>query len=231
MSMLRWIGLLGLLPVLAACASEGGVVGSGISAVSGNVAEVEVTETVSERGAVAATRLPFAVTVSVIEAPGVAATTDADGTFEVVGDFSGPITLRFAKAEGDAELGTLGLNVPAGSTIVLEDIRIVAKRVLARVARQRDFFGRVELVDCDAGEAGILLVNDSAAVKENHQFMVEIQSDTVITGGRGQRITCAGIRQGDRALIEGRIRVAVPDPDWVIVADEVRVSPPARSQP
>ena len=107
-----------LLAALTGCASEGGVTGTGIAAsVSGNIVLVSAD-------AGSARTLPFAVRVSVGEAPAVSAVTDEAGTFVLAGAFSGAVTLQFTRADDGAELGPLDLEVPAGSATVLENIVI-----------------------------------------------------------------------------------------------------------
>jgi hypothetical protein len=183
--------LCAVLAMILGCAADGGSTGTGISAiVSGNVVQVDSSQD-------GANDLP-AVHVSIDEVPGVEATTDEEGTFELSGDFAGSLTLRFSTADLSV---TQAIDVPAGSVIVLEDITVRRPAVRIGTARQLGFFGTVALVDCAAGE---VVVDDRGA--SPRQFLVRLSNDTAIIRGDGGTAECTEIGAGDEIAVEGAIR-------------------------
>lgn len=212
-----------LLAALIGCA-EGGVSGTGISAVSGNV--VQVSETASLEA------LPFPIRVTVEELPSASAVTDAAGAFTLRGAFSGPVTLQFSNAADGAPIGPLALEIPAGSSTVLENIEIrlaapLADRVRPRAIRQLDVFGRLDLVECAADGSGTLLVSDDG--RPPRQFLARLTSETAIARADGTPITCAALNDGRHppVLVEGLLR----DADRTIIATRVTVGPRRRPPP
>jgi len=171
--------------LLAGCASEGGVSGTGISAiVAGHVTRPD--------GSAAA-----GVTVLAEQA---SATTGADGNFEIVGEFSEHVELEFAEAGAGASVGTVGISVPAGSTTILEEITIdsgAARPVTVNIVRHGSVVGRIESVSCDAApEIAMTLANGAA-------FTFRL-SDEVVVRDRAERpIDCEDLRAGDRIEASG----------------------------
>jgi hypothetical protein len=210
--------------VAAGCASEGGVTGTGIAAsVSGNIVVVS-------SAAPAAPVLPFAVRVTVAEAPAVSAITDDAGTFVLEGRFAGAVTLQFARADDGAELGPLGLEVPAGSATVLENIVIdtgapLGERVRPRAVRQLDVVGRLALVECDAAGGGTLLVVDDASPPR--QFLVQLSAATTIASRGGAILDCGDLRLRRLVRVQGLLRLS----DQTLLATEVEVDAERRPRP
>ena len=209
--------------LLAGCASEGGVTGSGISSVSGNV--IQVSED-------AAAALPFPIRVTVAELPSATAVTDAAGAFALSGDFSGAITLEFVNAADGTAIGPLALEVPAGSSTVLEniEIRLAApppQRVRPRAIRQLDVFGTLDLAECDAAGGGVLLVRDDG--RPARQFLITLTPETAIARRDGAPLACADLLGGRRpqVQVEGLLRAA----DLTIIAVQVTVGGPRPSRP
>lgn len=200
--------------VFLGCA-DGGPVGTGISSssISGNVVEVQAASAGS------AGALPAPVQVSIDEAPGIEDTTDADGHFELEGEFSGPITLRFRAAEVTA---TEQLDVAAGSTTILDDVAIVGPTAKPTTIRQLGFYGHVAMVDC-AGNS--ILVNDRKAAA--NQFLVRLTADTAVFNKDGQPIDCATIAVGSAILIDGVIRLS----DRTVIGITLIVGPPPTDEP
>jgi hypothetical protein len=200
---------------LAGCASEGGVTGTGVSAISGNVVLVS-----AQSAPAAAPILPFPIRVTIAEFPGIADTTDADGTFQLEGAFAGAVTLQFANAADGAEIGPLPLEVPAGSQTVLENIEIHTTapppdRVRPAAVRLFDVFGRVDLVECNADGTGTLLVTDDG--RPPRQFMMSLTADTDITTSGGEPLTCADIHRRGSVRVEGLLRRAEQTIDALVV--------------
>jgi len=222
----RVAALLACVAALVGCASsEGGVTGTGVSAISGNVVMV------SAQGAEPAP-LPFPVRVSVAEFPAIADTTDANGSFRLSGAFSGSITLQFADAADGTSIGPLSVELPAGAQMVLENIEIDTSapppdRVQPQAVRLFDVFGRVDAVECGDDGTGTILLTDAG--RPPRQVMVSITAATEIASRDGVPLTCADILTGAFVGAQGFLR----RDDLTIVALAVVVSPtrPPRPSP
>jgi len=208
----RWLIFLTLTTILAGCV-DGGPTGTGLStSISGNLIEVEFPAGTSPATVAA-------VQVTIDEVPEVEGATDDAGDFEIVGTFSGLLNVRFTT--GDVSVAQL-LDVPAGSSIVLQDVAIGPHTIRMRAARQLGFFGTIALADCVAGD---LLVDDRAA--RSNQFLVRLDAQTLLVDGDGKPVSCSGLEIGKPVAIEGVIRLA----DRTIEALTVTVDPPAPGDP
>jgi len=225
---LRQALVLLICAVLAGCgstSSEGGVTGTGITAISGNVLLVS-----ERRPLPTGAMLPFAIRVTIAEVPELASTTDAEGTFQLAGDFSGALTLQFANADDGTEIGSLPLEVPYGSQTVLEniEIRIAApppERVQVRAVRQFDVFGSVDRVECSPEGTGVVLLTDDGTPPR--QFMARLAADTEIRARSGRPLTCDDIRTRATLRVEGFLR----RDDRTILAVQLIVAAPRPPQP
>ncbi|HVN86871.1 MAG TPA: hypothetical protein VMW17_18730 [Candidatus Binatia bacterium] len=173
--------------------------------------------TVAAAGGAAA--LNTTVQVTIDEVPDIETTTDSDGNFVLSGDFSGMITLRFVAPGMTA---TQPIDVPAGSTTVIEDVMLAPQRVEANAIRVLGFYGQVALVDCTAGE---ILVNDRHPTA--NQFMIRLSSDTVLIRGNGQALQCSDIHVNDLIAVEGVVRQS----DRTVGAVTLTISPGQPGQP
>ena len=218
MKPLRSPALLILAVVFLGCA-DGGPVGTGISSssVSGMVVSVDTTA----GGGTASLTAP--VQVSVVESPSIATTTDAAGNFDLVGQFSGSVTLRFDTPQAEA---TAALEVPLAAEIDLGEIRLRPGFVSFNKPQVRRFFGQISFVDCSTKVPGAaeILVNDRKAMA--NQFMVRVTPATVIVAADGQDVQCTQLRNGDRVSIEG-----VMNSDRTIGAITLTLSPPPPGRP
>lgn len=222
MSVMRRIWLLACVALLGCASSEGGVTGTGVTAISGNI--VQVSDQAPEAAA-----LPFPIRISIVEAPGISTTTE-DGTFELSGSFSGSLTLNFANAIDGTEIGPLPLEIPAGSQTVLENIEIrldapVVDRVRPQAVRQFDVFGRVDMVECNDEGGGVLLIGVDG--KARLQVLATLTTDTQIVNRRGATLACADIARGADVRVEGFVR----RDDQTLIALVVVVAPPRLSGP
>jgi len=213
----RRIWLLACLVLIGCASSEGGVTGTGVSAISGNI--VQVSDQTPGGAA-----LPFPIRISIIEAPEISTTTD-DGTFELNGNFSGSLTLDFANAMDGTEIGPLALEVPAGSQTVLENIEIRldaprADRVRPQAVRQFDVFGRIDMVECNDEGGGTLLIGVDG--RPRRQVLATLIADTQIVNRRGATLACADIVRGANVRVEGFVR----RDDQTLIALVVVVAPP-----
>lgn len=196
---------------LAACGSEGGVVGSGISTatIAGNV--VAVQESLIARAGVP--RLE----VRLEEVDAETETNDVGG-FELSGDFAGPLTLRFSTLGGRV-LARLPLDVPAGSLLELEDLEIgpqIPGGVRPHEVRQRNVVGRVVQVNCEV--PGFLLRDD-----RGRPFRVLLDDETeIVLRATGEPGTCADMAVGSFVRVEGTLRMTDAGP--LLEAAEVTVS-------
>jgi hypothetical protein len=221
-SLNRLGGLLLLLAFVAGCAasSDGGAVGSGISAamVSGNIVAVtSPNSSPRQRQSAAAALEPVVVTID--EAPAVIGDTDADGNFLLDGDFSGPLTVRFSTPTFTA---TQLLDVPAGSAVVLQDISIRPGVVRIGSLRQLHFFGTVAFTGC---ESNVLVVNDRKPTPD--QFLVWLRRDTSIVDAEGEAVACTSLRDGQSLSVEGAIQPSTRS----ITALAIEVAPPPTGAP
>lgn len=222
MTVNRFLAL--FLAALVGCASsEGGVVGSGISSVSGNVTLVQDEETTD---GVAAGVLPIPVRVAIVEAA-IEGDADADGNFELTGEFSGQVTLRFFDASTEGRLGDFSLEVPVGSTTILQNIEISRRTMTVRpeIVQQMDFLGRIEMAECEADGTGMLLVNEGAS-GNGRQFLVRLLAATELRRPDGQILLCQDLRPRDLVLLDGALLS-----DLTVAAFRLTVSPSQRPMP
>jgi len=230
---MSWRRLVVLCVCLAclSCGSDGGPVGTGISstsAISGNIVDVQAGSAAAPPAA--AVRRPSAVAlgppplpriqVSLDGLPGLLTTVDSGGNFTLTGHFAGPVTLRFTVPQFQV---TQPLDVPAGSTVVLQDIELQPDGVVAQAARQLAFFGTVDLVDC---ADGMLLMHERRSA--GTQFLVRLDDQTSFFAANGRPRTCADIRIGNTLDVEGAIAYAT---DRTITALAVTIAPPPPPPP
>jgi hypothetical protein len=214
---MKWLRYLVLSMCIASlsCSSDGGPVGTGISstsAISGNVVDVQ-TATVTSSSSNALSALP-PIQVSIDGLPNATTVADSGGNFMLSGDFDGTLTVRFTVPQFQV---TQQLDVPAGSTVVLQDIELQPDGVVVQAARQLDFFGTVDLVDCTDGT---LLIHDRRA--GGMQFLVHLDDQTSFVDAAGEAQTCAAIRMGSPIAVEGSIAYAT---DRTITALTVTLAP------
>ncbi|MBI3782353.1 MAG: hypothetical protein HY270_03020 [Deltaproteobacteria bacterium] len=210
MSRLHSLLLLALAAACIAGCADGGPVGTGISSTSGISGNVVAVDTGTNGGAA----LGVDVRVSIDEVPGLETATDADGNFELSGDFAGLVTLRFS-ANGLS--AAQQFDIPEASNLVLEDVVVSRRGISVDTVRLLGFYGQVSLVDCTDGT---VLVNDRRTAV--NQFMVHLSQGTVLTRGNGQALKCADISPGNFVAVEGVIRFA----QHVIEAVTLTVGPP-----
>ena len=218
MKRIRWLWLL-LCVGIVGCA-DGGPVGTGIasSSISGTVTMVDT----SARSTAA---LAQSVHVNVVEIPSIEDTTDADGNFALVGNFSGPVTLRFTANQVSAT--TEPIDVPLGADVVLDDVEVHPDAVQFSKPQVRRFFGRIALVDCSVDVPGAAeILADDRKPTTTDQFLIRLSADTVIIRGNGTALQCSDLKARNSVAIEGVIQ-----PDHTIGAIVVVVGPPPPTQP
>jgi hypothetical protein len=207
--------LLGCIVGLSCASSDGGPVGSGISslsAISGNIVDVQTDAGTTESRRTQAA-LP-AIQVSIDGRPTLTTTADRSGNFELSGTFSGAVVVRFTVPDFQV---TQALDVPAGSAVVLQDVELQPDGVVVQAARQLDFFGVVDLVDCSGHT---LLV--SQRTSDGMQFLIHLNTQTNFVDAAGDAQDCASIQAGDTVVVEGSIAYAT---DRTITALAVTIAP------
>jgi hypothetical protein len=214
---MKWVRCLLLLACATSlgCSSDGGPVGTGISstaAISGNVVDVQAGAATSGNRTLAA--LP-SIQVSIDGLPDLHTVADASGNFVLSGHFAGSLTMRFAVPQFQV---TQQIEVPDGSTVVLQDIELQPDGVVVQAARQLDFFGTVDFVDCTDGT---LLVRERRSGGRQYHVHLNDQSSLVDAAGNPQ--TCAALHAGSTVTVEGTIAYATPD--GTITALVVTLSP------
>jgi hypothetical protein len=216
---MKWVRYLLLVVCVGSlsCSSDGGPVGTGISstsAISGNVVDVQTSTAISGSNNMPAA-LPQ-IRVSLDQFSDVTTTTDSSGNFMLSGNFAGTMTLRFTVPQQFQV--TQQLDVPSGSTIVLQDIELQPDGVVAQAARQLGFFGTVNLVDCTGGT---LRIHERRS--DGMQFLVQLDDQTSYVDATGANLDCADIHMGTMVTVEGTIDYAT-DPQ-MITALVVTISP------
>jgi hypothetical protein len=186
--------------------SDGGVSGTGIAAVTGNVAEV--TGTQSDLSGI---RVEIAGT-------DLASETDANGFFALSGEFDGPVTLIFSRA-ADGLVAQVDVQVPGGGTLQLDDLTLDGASGQAQpMRREVHFRGRVDGADC----AGARLFVVSRF--ETRRLVFTIRLDRmVLRGSLGRPVRCEDLVPGtgvevtgvvleDQSIADGTLEVLQVDP-------------------
>jgi hypothetical protein len=205
---MKWQGLalLGLALTLGAC--DGGSSGTGITTLTvGNVARV-----------VAASAPPSdslaGIAVS-IDGTDVRDQTDASGAFRLSGDYASEITVRFARA-ADGLDASLGVNVPAGGTLGLNDVILDAANGTAAAADQSvSFAGTVTGVDCTRGELELV---SRQRPDDGDVYVVELASSTIVDQA-GHVVPCSAVATGDGATVSGSVNPDGTFGDATVVLD------------
>jgi hypothetical protein len=162
------------------------------------------------------------VEVSIDEAPGVETTTDTEGNFELDGDFSGPVTLRFRTPTFEV---VQPLAIPTGAVVVLADVELRPDGVELQAGRQLGFVGRVQSADC-AG--GTLIVADRRRAGE--PFVVALLPETAFQDRSGAPIACETIEPGAEVGIDGLIAM-LGDRDLTALTVTVEPEPETSPRP
>lgn len=188
---MRWKPAASLLLSLAlsACA-EGGGRGSGIFAsVLGNVTSMQTAARTDVEGI----RVRVAGT-------GAKDQTDANGNFAVAGDFEGMVNLVFQLPNGGGE-GRMTLNVPAGGTLTLNNVRIDTQQEVAIAETQAvDFEGTIAAIDCRALTLTMVSIHESPG--DVDQYVLRLDTSSV-RDPQGNLVPCEQLRDGEEATVRG----------------------------
>lgn len=211
-----------LLPIVlavASCAVDGGSRGSGIATAQGNVDNVQTAgvraphpgrfeairvalEHFLRIEEVASARAALEGIQVTVEGSGATDTTDANGLFFVQGSFEGPVSLLFERAD-DGLSARVAVNIPAGGTLTLNNVRIDNSRGQATAqSRGVDFEGRITSTDC-TGET-ITLVSSRRSALDADTYTVRLDT-SVLKDRRGNLINCQDLRVGARTRVTGSV--------------------------
>lgn len=193
----------GVAPLLAAvlvgcggASSDGGVVGSGISAVSGNLVGVQ-SDASADAGTAGSTPLDLPpVRVSVEEDPKAVTEVDlTDGSFRLRVNAAGQIHIVF-DVEGDRPTtAVLDLDVPDNSEVLLQDVQILAQEVFVR-QKPINFVGYVTSLDCASGRIEVADRNPNSSSPPN--FFVLYLPEDGVRFDDVPPIDCGQLAIGDR---------------------------------
>ncbi len=205
------------------CAADGGPSGTGISSssasISGNVVAVQ-TVSATARTTADVTALP-PIQVSIDGLPNATTMADSGGNFALNGNFAGALTLRFTVPQFQV---TQGLDVPAGSAVVLQNIELQPGDVVAQAARQLNFFGVVDVVECPSGSGGMLQMHDRRS--DDAAFLVELNDQTSYVDAMGQPQSCAAISVGSAVAIDGSLTYSANQQTLTALVITIAPSPP-----
>jgi len=200
---MKWnsAALLGLMVALCACA-EGGTRGSGIStALLGNVQSVQPASAAQAASAPAADSELAGIRVA-IEGTNLRSRTDAQGNFELRGNFEGMITVVFALPAGGGQ-AEIGLNVPAGGTLTLNDVRVDASTGYAMSDRQEvEFDAEISGIDCEG--LTLALTSRQHAADDTDVYVLRLDTSTVVDED-GAPVPCDALHVGEWAFVQGLV--------------------------
>lgn len=109
-----WLGILALAGIFG-CGADGGVGGTGISSLTGNVTLQTGPDFVATRSTT------VGGIIVAIRGTDLSTMTDSAGYFEIHGSFEGSVTVEFTELDGTVSM--LPVSVPSGSTVALRNIR------------------------------------------------------------------------------------------------------------
>lgn len=213
MSLLRW-SVLACFLTLAACgggggggfANDGGVSGTGISALTGNVAAI--TGEPAEVGGILVR----------VDGADLTAVTDDDGFFTLRGEIEGARTLVFERPD-DGLAVRVDVQVPAGGTLELADVVLDAGSGEARPARRLvDFRARVDAVDCRV--LALSVVSRFAAERSVFAIVLERMALRDASGAAarcedltpGRAVDVRGLVQDDGRIADGTLVLVESEP-------------------
>lgn len=188
---------LSVLATLNGCAtSDGGVGGTGIATVRGNVLDPEVTATalqpIGGNGASAA-----GITVSVRDTA-VTDETDEFGFFELSGEIAGEITIDFAR-DNHPVAAAERVIVPVDAEITLRDVALLDSVAAPEAIEVDNVIATVVATPvCNEDATGSFLLRDEGGLA----FAVNVDADTAISDIRGP-LTCADVTEQSQIKFRG----------------------------
>ena len=196
--------------------TDGGVGGTGIATVRGNVLDPDLTAVNrlaagNDGGGASAAN----ITVRVQDTD-VSDITDEAGVFELTGAIAGDITLEFSR-EDRPVAATLRLVVPADAEVTLQNVELVddtaePEQILIRT-RTVTTGQIVGAAACEGNEGSFVLRDD-----EQVEYTVLITAETVIRLESGAALTCEDLSERSR-----RTQVRGLQDGHEITAEDIRV--------
>ncbi len=201
------------------CAMDGGSRGSGIATAQGNVDSVQMAALLMpHRGraktllavlrrsfrmeSVASARTELEGIVVTLEGTSATGETDANGVFSFDGDFEGQLSLLFQRADDGLSART-AVNIPAGGTLTLNNVRIDNPSGQAIPESQTvDFEGSLTQIDC-SGDA-LTLVSTHKSPTDTDTYTVRPNTSS-LEDARGDPIGCQSLRDGERVHVTGSV--------------------------
>jgi hypothetical protein len=206
--------VLALLLGAAACATtDGGVGGTGIATVRGNVLDPDLQPLAPPQNADGGAASAAGITVSVRNAD-VRDVTDEAGTFHLEGFIAGEITLDFAR-EDRPVTATMRVLVPVESEVIIDNIELLGEVAAPEVIRVENLAGDiVGEASCD-DEGGSFVLRDRGGM----DLTILLTPETKILHSTGASLSCADLSENS-----GTTKVRGSQRDLQIVADEVQVA-------
>jgi hypothetical protein len=208
-----------LLLGCCSCAMDGGSRGSGISTAQGNVDSVQMAALLKPRPSRAETllaalrhslwiesaasaRTELEGIVVTVEGTNATGETDANGVFSIRGNFEGQLSLLFQRAD-DGLSARIGVNLPAGGTLTLNDVRIDNPNGQAVAQSQGvDFEGLITRLDCAAETA--TLVSSRRSPTDTDTYTMRLNTSS-IEDTRGDSIGCQSLQEGEPVRVTGSV--------------------------
>ncbi len=199
---MRWTtaALLLLAGLLAACSSEGGSRGSGISTlIRGNVASIQTADLRAplmppQPAADAST--PLVGIQVVVNGTDLHGETDASGNFTVQGDFDGTFNLLFQRS-ADGLNASMPVTVPAGGALTLVNVAI-DHAVATAETQQADFDAIIVTVDCTGPSITMKSVQQSPT--DPDQYEMDLTNST-LQDSHGNTLACTALRSGQEVMV------------------------------
>lgn len=196
------LALLLLFLSVIGCSSEGGVVGTGISSLQGNVIDVQLDGGTSGFGGGSggsAGTVPVLVSIDGTE---LETTTDVDGYFALSGALSGAVTVRFSDLQNRELLGTLVVEIAPGATVFLRDVEIrrdleIEQPVIVGEPLHLNLAGTLSDVDCGGGTVAV-----TTDPPQRKAFMLRLTAATELVDTRSKPLGCTDLVRGNGALLE-----------------------------
>lgn len=197
-----------VLLILTGCASDGGVGGTGIATIRGNVLDPELTS-LRQVGGAGASAAGIMVRVRNTT---VADETDELGFFELSGAIAGEITIDFLR-DNHPVAAAEGVIVPVDAEITLKDVTLTDSVAEPEEIELDNVIAIVVAAPvCNEDGSGSFMLRDEGGLT----FALALTPATVITDTRGD-LTCADVTE------ESEVKFRGVQESGSIIATDVRV--------
>lgn len=197
----------------AGCAgTDGGVGGTGIATVRGNVLDPDLDRPAlpqADGGGASAAGITVSVRNSELRD-----VTDEAGTFEIEGWIAGEIILDFTRQDLPVA-AAMRVLVPVESEVILDNIELLGQVATPEQIRVENLAGDIVGQARCRAEGGSFLLRDRGGM----EVTVVLTAETKILHSTGAPLTCSHLSGSS-----GTTKVRGSQRDFQIVADEVQVS-------